>query len=163
MSERWLAVPHRTEEFVGGCLPACCQMALAFLGIIRTQRQIAALIGHIEAAGTPAPNVARLSDWGVAVRYFPWANLNDLQRGLKRGIAVIAFVRTGELPYWEEDVPHAVVVVGMDTTAGIVYVNDPAFERAPIAVPVGDFILAWDALGDQCAMIGQGMARENTE
>lgn len=135
-------------------MPACCQMALEFLGVARTQRQIAALIGHIEGAGTPASHVARLSSWGINVRCLSEAKLNDLRRGFEEGNAIIAFVRTGELPYWEEDVPHAVVVVGIDATTEIVYVNDPAFKRAPVAVPVGDFMLAWDALGNRCAVIG---------
>ncbi len=155
MSKQWLAVPHRTEDFVGGCLPACCQMVLGFLGVTRTQRQIAALIGYIEGAGTPASNVARLSSWGINVQYLSEAKLNDLRQGSEKGNAIIVFVRTGELPYWEEDVPHAVVVVGVDTTVEIVYVNDPAFKRAPVAIPVGDFMLAWDALGNRGAVIGQ--------
>lgn len=155
MSRRWLPIPHRLEGFVGGCLPACCQMALEFMGITRTQRKIAALIGHIEGAGTPMPNVVRLSNLGASVQYIPEAGLNDLQQGIQKGIAIIVSVRTGELPYWEEDVPHAVVVVGIDTATGVVYVNDPAFERAPIAVLMGDFMLAWDALGNRCVMIGQ--------
>ncbi|MDY7076543.1 MAG: hypothetical protein SXV54_06415 [Chloroflexota bacterium] len=111
------------------------------------------------------PNVARLSNWGVCARYLTDASLGDLVQGLERA-AIIVSVRTGELPYWEDDVPHAVVVVGIDTATGIVYVDDPAFERAPIAVPVGDFMLAWDALGNQCAMIAmieQGMEQENIE
>jgi len=78
-------------------------------------------------------------------------------------VVVIVSVRTGELPYWEEDVPHAVVVVGIDTATEVAYVNDPAFEHAPIAVPVGDFVLAWDALGNRCAMIGRSTERESTE
>jgi len=162
MSKPWLAVPHRTEDFIGGCLPACCQMALEFLGIACTQRQIATQIGYIEGAGTPASNVARLSSWRINVQYLPEAKLDDLRRGLEKGNIIIALVRTGELPYWEDDVPHAVVVVGVDTMADIVYVNDPAFEYAPIAVPVGDFTLAWDALGNPCAVIGH-ISQENAE
>jgi uncharacterized protein YvpB len=50
-------------------------------------------------------------------------------------------VRTGELPYWTYQTDHAVVVVGFDE--GHVYVNDPDRPGAPIAVPVGDFELAW--------------------
>jgi len=138
-------------------------MALAFLGINRTQKQIAALIGYIEGAGTPAPNIARLSDWGVDVRYFPRAVLNDLQQGLEEGSAIIVFVRAGELPYWEEDVPHALVVTGIDASDGVAYVNDPALKRAPIAVPMDDFILAWDALGNRCATIGPSMVQESAK
>jgi hypothetical protein len=32
MSVPLLRVPHFPEAFEGGCLPACCQMVLAYLG-----------------------------------------------------------------------------------------------------------------------------------
>ena len=50
-------------------------------------------------------------------------------------------MQTGQLPYWTEDVPHAVVVIGMSGSE--VYLNDPAVVQAPLAVPLGDFDLAW--------------------
>lgn len=56
-------------------------------------------------------------------------------------LAYVAFVKTGELPYWDEDCDHAVVVAGLDDE--VVYLNDPAFPDAPVQVPRGDFDLAW--------------------
>jgi len=53
----------------------------------------------------------------------------------------IAFVKTGELPYWKRSVDHAVVVAGIDD--GYVYLNDPDLPTAPISVSLGDFDLAW--------------------
>lgn len=50
-------------------------------------------------------------------------------------------VRTDELPYWNYATDHAVVVVGF--IENHVYVNDPAFAAAPIAVPLAAFELAW--------------------
>jgi len=151
MSRPLLAIPHRTEEFSGGCLPACCQMALAFFDIARSQKQIATQIGHIEGAGTPARNVARLSVFGVDAQYIESGTLSDLCKGVETGAVIIVFVRTGELPYWDKDTPHALVVVGIETD--IIYVNDPAFENAPIAMAIGDFVLAWDEFGNQYAIV----------
>lgn len=151
MSRPLLAIPHRTEEFSGGCLPACCQMALAFFGIARSQKQIAMQIGHIEGAGTPARNVTRLSVFGVGVQYIESGTLNNLREGVEVGAAIIVFVRTGELPYWDKDTPHALVIVGIETD--IIYANDPAFEDAPIAIAIGDFMLAWDEFGNQYAIV----------
>jgi uncharacterized protein YvpB len=60
---------------------------------------------------------------------------------LLHGEPCIVFLRTGELPYWQEDTGHAVVLVGMDED--VVYLNDPAFAQAPQRVSRGDFLLAW--------------------
>ena len=147
----FLPIPHFPEAFEGGCLPACCQMVLAYQGIARSQHQIAAQIGHIAGAGAPARNVLRLSRLGVAVDYRRGGSLADLREALIAKQGVIAFVRTGELPYWLEDTAHALVVVGL--VKDVVYVNDPAFEHAPIAVPAGDFELAWESFGSLFATI----------
>jgi len=146
-----LPVPHRTEDFPGACLPACCQMALAFWGIIESQTRIAARIGHIDGAGTPARNVTRLSIFGLEVRWHEHGTIDDLRQATAAGQVPIVFLHTGELPYWDQDTPHATVVTGVE--AGTVYVNDPAFESAPIPVPVGDFQLAWDEFGCQWAAV----------
>ena len=151
MSGPLLPVPHRTEDFSGGCLPACCQMALAFWGISESQARIAAQIGHIEGAGTPARNIIRLADFGVEVDWYECGTMDALRSAITQGTVVIVFLRTGELPYWDQDSPHALVVVGAE--AGTIYVNDPAFENAPIPVPHGDFELAWDEFGRQWAAV----------
>lgn len=132
-------------------MPACCQMALAFFGIAKSQKQIAMQIGHIEGAGTPARNVTRLSVFRVDARHIESGTLNNLREGVEAGAAIIVFVRTGELPYRDEDTPHALVIVGVETD--IIYVNDPAFEDAPIAMAIDDFMLAWDEFENQYAVV----------
>jgi len=126
-------------------------MALVYFGVTASQHEIAHRLGHIPGAGIPAPNIIRLSQYGVDVEYAAGGVLGDLSRAIDDGTVVIAFVRTGELPHWEEDVPHAVVVVAVDIDT--VYLDDPAFENAPIPVTVGDFMLAWDEFGNQWAQI----------
>lgn len=120
-------------------------MALAFMGIPVSQQELAQLLGHIPGAGAPARNILRLSRYGVSVLYQQNGTLEDLEREIRNGSVVIAFVRTGDLPYWDEDVPHAVVVSGIE--AGTLYLNDPSFQVAPIPVTEDDFILAWDEFG----------------
>jgi hypothetical protein len=151
MSKLLLPVPHRTEAFPGACLPACCQMALAFLSITESQASIATQIGHVEGAGTPARNITRLEVFGVEVEWNRRGTIDDVQRAIADGYVPIVFLRTGELPYWDHDTPHAVVVVGIE--ADTVSMNDPAFENAPIPVLAGDFQLAWDEFGCQWAAI----------
>lgn len=77
---------------------------------------------------------------GVTVVY-QRGMLTDLHTFLLKGSPIIVPVRTIELPHWDADTDHAVVVVGMNEEE--IYVNDPAFERAPIAITRGDFDLAW--------------------
>jgi uncharacterized protein YvpB len=67
--------------------------------------------------------------------------LSELHNHLINGHPGIAFIKTGELPYWDEDMDHAVVVVGLDEK--YIYLNDPYFPDAPIQVLHGDFDLAW--------------------
>ena len=128
-------------------------MALAFFGVRASPEELAQLLRYVPGAGAPARNVLRLSRYGVSVRYQQDGVLEDLEREVQRGSVVIAFVRTGELPYWEEDVPHAVVVSGVE--AGVLYLNDPSFQEAPIPVPEDDFILAWDEFGCQWATVAR--------
>lgn len=153
MSKSPLAVPHRVEAFAGACLPACLQMALTYFGVDWSQERIASQIGHIAGAGTPARNVTRLATPGIRVRYMTAGALEDVQACLAQGEVPILFVRTSELPYWEEDTTHAVLVVGLD--ADFILVNDPAFEQAPIPVPADDFSLAWYELGNTWAVVAR--------
>jgi hypothetical protein len=61
-------------------------------------------------------------------------------------------VRTSELPYWDEDTPHAVVVIGMDDSS--IYLLDPAYpDEIPVAVSLGDFSLAWSYFEQAMAVI----------
>ncbi len=53
----------------------------------------------------------------------------------------ILFLRTGELPYWQLDTPHAVVLAGLE--ADQAHIFDPAIEEAPVSVSQGDLLLAW--------------------
>ena len=70
-------------------------------------------------------------------------SLDDVAAWLDRGVPVIVFVQAGELPHWRgERSHHALVIVGLE--AGAVHLLDPAAGAEVIAVPVGDFLLAWD-------------------
>jgi len=135
----WLDVPHRTQSKEAGCLPACAEMILASFGHLMDQKDLARLPGT-SWLGTPSSNVRRLASLGYAVAYGE-ASLEEIATYLEQEIPVIAFVRTSDLPYWQTDTAHAVVVVGIDEHQ--VYVNDPYIAEAPQPIPQEAFLLAW--------------------
>ena len=92
--------------------------------------------------GAPASNIRFLEQLGFSVTYSV-TDVDGLFRMLEHGEPVIAFVRTGDLPYWAHETDHAVIVVGYDAETQIIYLNDPYFDQAPVDVPLGSFELAW--------------------
>jgi len=100
--------------------------------------------------GTVARNILRLSELGVEVLYTR-GTLDDIRNHLAANQPCIAFVNTGELPYWKERTGHAVVVIGIDDES--VYLNDPAFTAAPQVISHGDFLLAWMEVEEYYAVI----------
>lgn len=147
-----LPVPHRRQETNVGCLPACVQMVLAYLGIDRAQAELAQLLGTRPHTGTPYSHIARLRSPEISVAYQTANSLDDLTGWLARKLPVIAFVQMRELPHWRGHwSQHAVVVSGVDEQS--VYVLDPAASSEVIAVPNGDFLLAWEEMDMAYAVV----------
>lgn len=96
----------------------------------------------IKIFGAPAGNIRNLAQLELAVTY-SITDVKGLIRLLQNGVPAIIFLRTGDLPYWQHQTDHAVIVVGYDDEAQLIYLNDPYFDEAPIAVSVSDFELAW--------------------
>ena len=95
---------------------------------------------RVKSFGAPASNIRLLEQLSLTASYRV-TNMAGLEGLLASGQPVIVFVRTGELPYWNYQADHALVVVGFDEEH--IFVNDPYFDEAPIPVPRGDFELAW--------------------
>ena len=149
-----LAVPHFRQETKTGCLPACIQMILAYLGISRSQAELARLMGTHPQAGTPYPRITRLRSDQISVDYAKARGLDELIGWLNRDQPVIAFVQMSELPHWRDHwSQHAIVAVGSDQEA--VHVLDPAASSQVIAVPHADFVLAWEEMALAYAVIAK--------
>jgi ABC-type bacteriocin/lantibiotic exporter with double-glycine peptidase domain len=149
-----LAVPHRRQETNAGCLPACAQMILNYLGLDRSQTELAGLMGTHPQAGTPYSRITRLRSNKINIAYQRASGLDDLAKWLERQLPVIAFVQMRELPHWQGHwSQHAVVVLGLDQIA--VHVLDPAASAQVIAVPVNDFVLAWEEMDWAYAVIAK--------
>jgi len=134
-----LAVPHLLQRSDGDCLAACAAMMLAYLNRAMDYAELLSLL-RIKPHGAPAGNIRLLASLNLNVVYSK-TDMVGLEAMLQQGHPVIVFVRTGELPYWTYSTNHALLVVGYDESQ--LYVNDPYCSEAPIAVPRGDFELAW--------------------
>ena len=127
-------------------------MALAYLGIFRSQQEIGRAVKIRKGFGTPAPNIAHLRSRQIEVFYHLDGILNDLQHWLQAGSPIIAFVQASELSHWSGiRAQHAVLVVGLGERD--VILHDPAMNDGPISVPVGDFLLAWYEMDNRHAVI----------
>src|SRR6185369_15356491 len=109
---------------------ACAAMVLDYLGLKYDYTKIAKAL-NIHAGGAAAANLRNLERMGVHV-LLDHGDMQQLAASLEQNEPCIAFVMTGELPYWDFSTPHAVVVVGLDQES--VYLNDPAEEVAPQVV-----------------------------
>lgn len=136
---RLLPVEHCRQEAQTACLTACAQMALRHIGIHQSQAQLNRLL-DLTPVGIPAPRIRRLQRLGVHVAYAT-GDEDTIRRAIERGIPPIVFLLTGDLPYWNISLRHAVLVVGYDDAH--VYLRDPAYPDGPQKVGWGDFVLAW--------------------
>jgi ABC-type bacteriocin/lantibiotic exporter with double-glycine peptidase domain len=139
MATRLLDVPHLLQAEPGWCLPACVGMVTAYWQQPLLQDDVARWLGTREV-GTPASRVRRLERRGFDTVY-KTGSLSELKAWLAQGVPCIVFVRTGDLPYWQVDTRHAVVLVGLDATN--VHLCDPGVDDAPVAVSIDAFMLAW--------------------
>lgn len=149
MPLRSISLEHHPQTTDVGCLAACTQMVLQTLGFDLSQRRLNELLG-LTPLGIPYSRLTRLTQVGVEVRLLS-GDPTHLQAALDHGHPLIAFVHTGDLPYWSVNTPHAVVVSGYDETC--ILLHDPAFPTAPQTVPWPDFILAWGEMEYSAALI----------
>ncbi len=86
-------------------------MALAYIAKPIAYDRLVQLL-DITELGTPAFKIKELEQLGVAVLY-KQGTLAELQTHLENNRPCIAFVKTQELPYWDEETGHALLVVGL--------------------------------------------------
>lgn len=139
MPENLLPVPHLKQQQEADCLAACAAMVLAYWKKPTAYNKLIQILA-IEDFGAPASNIRFLDRLGVNV-ILNQGELTDLEAHLQNGRPCIVFLRTAELPYWADDIGHAVVIIGLDDTQ--VYLLDPAFSDSPQEVSHGNFLLAW--------------------
>jgi ABC-type bacteriocin/lantibiotic exporter with double-glycine peptidase domain len=144
-----LNVPHFQQEHEYSCVAACARMVLAHHGDVRSEADLRTLL-DTQPTGTRAGNLVRLSGPAFAVYLRP-SNLVELLSVLADNQPVIVFLKTGALEYWNRDIYHTAVVVGIDATT--VALNDPYFATAPQRTSLQSFEKAWAGTGQFAAFL----------
>ena len=149
MPNSWLNVPHFQQEFEYSCVAACVRMVLAHYGDLRTEAELRSLL-DTQPTGTRAGNIMRISGPAFEVYLRP-SNMAELQKVLAENQPPIVFMQTGSLEYWNMDIFHAAVLVGLDDVNAVL--NDPYFATAPQTTSLQSFEKAWSQTGQFAAFI----------
>jgi hypothetical protein len=91
----------------------------------------------------------------LEVVYREWT-VPQLLRVLEAEDPIILFVRTGFLDYWQQDVAHAVVVVGVEERQRF-WLHDPALPSGPVVASWKGLLAAWAEFGYRGAIISRNV------
>ncbi|MDM8529616.1 cysteine peptidase family C39 domain-containing protein [Anaerolineales bacterium HSG25] len=144
-----LTIEHARQEESAGCLAACTQMVLNYIGTAISQMELNRLF-DLTKMGVPYSRLKRLTKYDVEAM-LKEGDLSDLQQLINQNVPPILFLRTGELSYWQDDTQHAVVMSGYEDD--ILLLNDPAFPSAPQRVLADELMLAWDEFDNVYAQL----------
>ena len=137
----------RQKPGSNSCLVISVKMVLDYHGIYRTEAEIGAVMEFDPVLGASIMNIDLLPEgWGIRTDSGE-IDLEHLKQEIDHGTPVLVVVEVPYLPYRDASIRanHTLVVVGYDDE--VVYVNDALIAEAPTAIPVRDFLKAWDGLG----------------
>ena len=134
-----LPVPFIRQKKNGDCLPACAAMVLRYLDVRFRYGQLPQILKTRSNFGTPFSHIENLQRLNVRVAQ-QRGDLDRLYTHLLNDQPVILPVTTGDLPHWEANVFHAVVLVGLDQQYA--YIHDPNENEPAIRLLHGDLALA---------------------
>lgn len=140
-------------------------MALNHLGVQISYQRLAKIL-QARSSFTPFGNLYFLKTLGLSVT-ISQGEVASFEPYLESGLPVLVSVQTIDWKHWGDEVTeHAVVVVGVDESNGVIYIHDPFFATAPIELPLLTFEIGWEEKGRQYAVIaleefveGSGAAR----
>ena len=142
-----LGIKHSRQRREADCLVACCAMVLDYLQVPIGYDQLARLL-ETRDFGSFLLAVHNLETLGLVVKSGKEASFEIFEQFIEPGLPIIVSVRTWTLLHWQEfDTDHAVVVVGIDIDNETIYIHDPFFGQAPLALSFDEFDRAWDRNG----------------
>jgi uncharacterized protein YvpB len=124
-------------------------MVLNYLGQDVDEITLVARLGTTEL-GTPGNRLLCLNSADLNVFFGP-LTLPLIYDYLQSGSPIIALVRTLFLDYWQDDLAHAIVVVGYDDQH--LLLNDPDLAEAPQSATLNGFLAAWGEFDFLCGVI----------
>ena len=146
-----LNVSHWKQRRPADCLAACSAMVLQYLQVPFHYETLVELL-ETKYYGTAFSNVRKLATMGLHVSTGEWGGVQTLEQHLETGLPILVNVNTKELPYWDREASHVVVIIGLE--ADFIVVHDPAFDEVPQRLPLQEFLLAWDEQYQQYGVIG---------
>ncbi|MCB0080235.1 MAG: C39 family peptidase [Caldilineaceae bacterium] len=146
-----LNVSHWRQRQPADCLAACGAMILHYLQVPFRYESLVELL-EVKYYGAPFSHIHKLATMGLFVTSKEWGGIPQLEQYLETGLPIIANVNTKELPYWDREANHVIVIIGIE--GDTIFLNDPAFDEAPQRVPLAEFLLAWDEQYQQYGVIG---------
>lgn len=135
-------------------MSACVRMVLAYLGLERSENDVSQILGA-QPFGTPSFAVRRLEAWGLDVVYREWT-IPQVLSALDAERPIILFVRTGFLDHWQQDVAHAIAVVGAEERQQF-WLHDPALSSGPTVASWNGVLAAWAEFGYRGAIVSRNV------
>jgi hypothetical protein len=129
-------------------------MALTHLGLQISYRRLAKLL-RAGPSYTPFSNLRYLEQLRLSLTLGELGDLSLFEHYIELGLPVVVAVKTIDWPHWGTEVAeHAVVVVGIDQSQGVIYIHDPFLAEAPIELSLITFAIGWEEKERQYAIIG---------
>jgi ABC-type bacteriocin/lantibiotic exporter with double-glycine peptidase domain len=137
-----LGIKHQ-QQTQADCLVVCAKMVLAYLGIEVPLDDLVRQLGTTEW-GTPFTNIKRLEAFGLFLEVNKYGDVSLFEQAIESGLPVIVAVKTS---WWQEgevlSTDHAVIVVGIDQSSGVIYIDDPYAADAPLQLSLIEFEASW--------------------
>ena len=146
-----LNVSNWKQRQPADCLAACSAMVLQYLQVPFQYESLVELL-ETKYYGTAFSNVRKVETMGLHVSTGDWGGVQTVEHHLETGLPILVNVNTKELPYWDREASHVVVIIGME--ADFIVLHDPAFDEAPKRLSLQEFLLAWDEQYQQYGVIG---------